>query len=569
MANEWKQYGAWTVIAAAAAVTGQFWFGRESRLPAAEDVAEIAAAVEERTRVPDLFGDERPGGGDAAEVGVRPAWVTGTGASGKGVGIYTLLEEARALARRPRHPDRERAWMWLDTRQAAPAHGAVAMAPGDWDGDTGGWTRDDVPVHPEDAGIRIPTVRWTLGRPASATSELASAGSLFPAGGFSVWPGEDGTNTPVCRAFLTAADVAERDRPTNLTDKAASPWWGWVGNGAVSWKYACELWPTNAHDRRVARVISAANADQAWNALERMTRTVAFIRYREETETRGYRWEQRGVSKSAPRYDEDITDWMREAAQERPGGSGGESAGGAMRDRMVSFSASGGGWGSYYRVGTDPATQSAGAEFSSSLRVAWWRGVELPYPSRWACASGYVARVTVYAALSSREWGRGGSTPSSRMQPEHALEGSVFEWDVRGNVPDPSSRAQDLAPAWAALPSAGDFPPFPGDLSVSGDGRQETIGWPLVMPARLSLVGEWEDPSEPPAFDLDGEPAWVVSAPEWVEEEWGERWTPSGGDSRETRGKASYVQYGQDVYLDYFVVVVDWKWRHCRVRSGQ
>jgi hypothetical protein len=191
------------------------------------------------------------------------------------------------------------------------------------------------------------------------------------------------------------------------------------------------------------------------------------------------------------------------------------------------------------------ATMTFDAQYDSTVAY----GCTLPYPSTYACASGYVARVAVYVLAAPRVVTAAPTAVNLATfgdYPVLEVDGAVSDFDAYNDLT--FGAVSYLCPV-PALPAA------PVQTITRQDTAAETSPWPLS--ARLSLVGEWTAPTAPPTFDL-GVRVPQIPADAARTHHWKARDESGFGDHQEMWQRT----FRHGVKVRRFVVVVDWAFKH-------
>lgn len=183
-------------------------------------------------------------------------------------------------------------------------------------------------------------------------------------------------------------------------------------------------------------------------------------------------------------------------------------------------------------------------------------GASLPYPSRYACESGYVSRVSIYAAI----------FPMTGNEPLTGFNfglGEADEIDASGSVHKP----EDLNGYGLGLTDhLCPFPSIPGfDDSVSANkASQYTLDTdtPGVKEIRLTLLGSWDNPTSVPVFDVGTTN--IVFPADCFRRQMTEVTYLSASNyaSFETILTRYRSYFSAWLCVSHFIVVVDWNWKH-------
>ena len=506
MAQGWRKYKRWVLVAAGATVTGALWTARQSRVVAAEDHAELAEAWAERHYTAGLVGDETPPvTGNVWRVGLVPAWDP---AGGFDAGVYKTLRAVRSEALRSAPA------VWLDPATDAPEHGGWFVQP------TGTvWLADG-------DGYRMQA-------PTSGTERVAAAGSVY---GGAAWTGAGGVTTagsvfPVRDLFMPGAQAG--------AGVLAETFWKRATGETNHYRWRCEL------ADGTARIPAAVNLAQGFGVVTGLVRTLRICgaSYTQEV-VRTWAtnlWEGGGGDVGGwvygdPPGDASDSGWAA-ARLEQPGASvtvtnGGGALGGRVLARAVVQAESmtdyvedygGPGQGAYSQ------SRAAAAVLSSR----GYYGCTVDYPGTWALTNGYVRRVRVYALVYER-----------RGPPEDVMWGGAT---ARTGSAGPAWRPGDFAPGWARV-AYGE--PCPHDLGYTL-ARQPVLegvdAWGFA--ARGSLV---YDGDGAPEFDLPETAAFGMTQPSQALHRL-PKYHPYAGWIRMAR-----MMYSREVLLKGFAVVVDW-----------
>lgn len=184
-----------------------------------------------------------------------------------------------------------------------------------------------------------------------------------------------------------------------------------------------------------------------------------------------------------------------------------------------------------------------------------WRGIRLegaslPYPSLYACASGYVASVSIYAAARCERVG---------VLVEVDPDRTAYELsDYSGTPFDLSGMASAASAMFMPCPSIAN----PENRRISaaafdrygyGSGGQQV---------RLHKIGTWLSPEVQPVFDLDfSTPSVSGDSPAEVAAAW-TRYDETGSYSESYQLRQRVRDFSASVHISHFIVVVDWIWRH-------
>lgn len=185
----------------------------------------------------------------------------------------------------------------------------------------------------------------------------------------------------------------------------------------------------------------------------------------------------------------------------------------------------------------------------------------LPYPCAAACASGRVARVTVYAALSAlsgnAEYYRRYDMPGTNGvdETEYSYSATLAAVGACDGVFWGDGR-------WADPPTID-----PERVPESGAGGAEYFfktradDEPLV----LSLVAQEDDPVAPVVFSISGEPDVITAGdcPGRVVETFYQVSDLGGGESVVYTWGRDEMEFHREVRVRAWVVVVDWAFEHC------
>jgi hypothetical protein len=179
------------------------------------------------------------------------------------------------------------------------------------------------------------------------------------------------------------------------------------------------------------------------------------------------------------------------------------------------------------------------------------QGCRLPYPSEYACASGYVGKVTIFGVFAPDIY----PNPVHYANVYHGYSNSTYYADGANAVFDADTYGvcNYLSPLPVASESL--------DFSIGNGVYMQAIDC-LPSEIVLSKIAEFDNPTTRPVFDLGISSPTINSTLATIH-----YWT-SVVEGREgidrTTDKSEWWQKGkrQRLRLLKFVVVVDWKWKH-------
>lgn len=202
--------------------------------------------------------------------------------------------------------------------------------------------------------------------------------------------------------------------------------------------------------------------------------------------------------------------------------------------------------------GDDDVLGSVDYTFAANLQTVKRCGCRLPYPSDYACASGYVSRVTVYALARSY---------CAPLEPEFdEVTTNAYAVTASGDLGWPGSWS---GVTYGALDAASAPGSFSGTNALTTSGCYDYIDAGQTDTRVLSLVATFDNPSARPTFDIGVDALDVLQAElndARTKVESSE--TLGGGGTRYEVGEIDLRAARHVLKLTHFVVIVDWNWKH-------
>jgi hypothetical protein len=195
--------------------------------------------------------------------------------------------------------------------------------------------------------------------------------------------------------------------------------------------------------------------------------------------------------------------------------------------------------------------RSVDVSYSTSVLT----GCTLPYPSAYACASGYVAKVSIYAIALSDPAVKINSSAGSIYGINLLTAEHVENYSGDATQPD-AFNAIDLGLGYNISPTPSAPQTFVDTLSRFDSA--DAVATPSSYV--LSLVHEETAPTVRPAFTL-GTRALTYSS-EYMHGFSFETSVHDSGDVETQHYTASRKAFDRSVRIGWFVVVVDWAWKH-------
>lgn len=538
-------------ISSAIAITGSLWWLRESPRVSGEDVAECYAALVER-QIVGLY----DGTGDPSFPSnpVGPHLVFDT--------LYKdTLVAARTLATNSHKSSRYGRVLWLQAQEALPVSGHVLCS-----NDSSPYVFE---VYTNDSlGYDMIIPRYSCTGRTNFYDGLLTCGSRWPMPGYVMTPDiGDHTNLPISVAVEGVYWNDYNRTISSLAASAAGSWWPVIGLGTNSYKYSLEYYTNDIGPCATLKHVTTQNLNEARSVLSAMTRTMWVGDARdmlEITDNACFAWRSHTYFKTNY-YDTvtpalDMDGWLSdnwsvsfEAEESLPMSL-------YVDLFYISVSASGlrGVTLDDYPGGDDDLICSLEYMFDANAHVRKLTGCRLPYPSEYACASGYVSRVSIYALAVS----------------DSLVLSPVFGWGASEDPADIDSITASGNLGWpdrwsgtlyGVLDAASAFrgPAMSNELTPAGYAVYGTLMTSALYPPRvMSLIATVDNPSTRPVFELGAETLALVqeqmndystkieSSHEY------ELMTESRVSEREGR------EITHMLYVTHFVVIVDWNWKH-------
>lgn len=519
----WRIHGAGVAVAAGLASLGLYFFERPSPAPLAEDVAEIVAAVKERSAWWRLTGDGQP------YFGVTN-FVHGSTLLAD---IYNNgMDAARSLALMiGGAPTPHISFWWLHATNDLPDHGDVFYDRlYEWSGRL-------------DDGMASWTVSVT-----NAAECFQSVASIHPDDGQTSWGGMGVPEffSPMARVFGDA---------TNVPVFSPGGWWRDIGNGETNYKYTAETAPF-VFGRSLKRV----DLREAWNVLTNLTRTAALIppnhiaceeRYwlQSAGTEYNYMWAHcdfpggecfgdYDLNAVGPMYT--LEGAWGEVAEHLEARHCSTNLNATMPVTLFQYWASSMIDWSYNENTVTPGGFKSSHDKSAAMWVSRWSqldNIDVPYPSHDAIASGLVSRVAYYLVCHPHEF-------------ESSVGNSEYElWSWEGNIVDATRL---VVPEGVILPDVVDVPTNEPGVNVIYDYTK--------MPVVLTHLGTFTDLEERPKLTLYAMPRTpTINALyrhyDRVKEE----------EDFQHILKSEYrvVDLYTQLHAAGILAIVDWKWKHC------
>ena len=385
---------------------------------------------------------------------------------------------------------------------------------------------------------------WT-GTATNRDAVALTTSTRWPASGVRMMRGVTGTNLPVAVELYGAADATNRASFFG----GFNNWWTYHGFGTNVCAVSCEF-VTNGVVRALNYQITTNNLNQARAISTNLYRTVAFV----DTSAMTYTGAVEKVRVASTNIT-GITDGNPDKDAMFGVLKGIETVtwtNAAWAGTSFSCDYRGQYW-MYHVFGYDHDDSDRAAY---TIRQYRWTGCRLPYPSEYACASGYVSRVRVYAV------GGAGVQPAvqraswANYPSDHTFPAGWTNCTFSGNTPQPDSYDGNAAPPVTTMGQHGVRTPAFDWRGTAYDTYSLAMQYPVTN--RLSLVCDVSHPSASPAFTLGTVDDTDVSGSDlgWEYVFFDDSTNPS------TPGEYAYTWYSFVHRVDVwkFVVVVDWSW---------
>jgi hypothetical protein len=520
-------------VSAGISITGVLWYTRGPGVHG-EDLAAVTAAVTERAVAYHTGTNDYAFTSNVVQSGV--SWSP----------LYdTVLCAARNMA--TNSPKSVPALFWLDTSAGIPVDGdAIATGNAEWHvalTDTESYTDTNRADRTFYSYHVAPTTNCTDGLPTTATR--------LPSDGINLMPGVSVTNLPLCALFY---DTATAQLGADFEYDPGN-WWTRIGMGTNAYKYVCEKVVSNALTV-ASRAVASTNLYEAKTVLTELKRSVYVCAYSALSYTNGTRWLDTALISTNTGYKEQAGTWnIDDGISEAIGDLANYSTTAATWDgKIASVYLTASWWETIDHWPYSPPDLSL--ELGSAdiqLEYKQFTGCTLPYPSEYACASGYVASVSIYLVARVKY-------PTARLHGNSWLyrmtEVLTFSGDsIQPNHFDEANdglgytRCPITATIWPAdsLTEAYDIYGYDAPEQLSA--------------IRLSLVGTYTAPTHQPQFTLGTDtlrtPIELIHGVDFKMKDYDPMY-PDTYATHEFKERSIYYQ----VNVTHFVVVVDWTWKH-------
>ena len=529
------RYG--TIWIAATLSTGiGLWYTRANKaLVAGVDAAHVLAMADERAQVAYLTGTNAP-----------LSYVTGVT---NGTNIVSAAGRVDHVMR----------WdvIYSNVLQRARGMSALDTYASEGTGIRIYWTEDDFSngmdvAQSETYWTNTATFKWTGYQgtdhvwQASCTNRagtVITTSTRRPAAGVNLMQGVAGTNLPVAAAMYDA--VNDGTNPAAFFG-GCNNWWTQNGFGTNLAALECEI-VTGRIVRATNRSVTTNGLNQARGIMTNLWRTVAFIDPSLMSFTNGAYRARNAYTNIYDAIGNQTLPGMHDMAGVLAGIQT-VTSGTCGWSNRVYFCDFRGSYNWFQYPGFPSHDTSEGNFLIGQYR---YDGCRLPYPAEWACASGYVGRVRVYAC------GGSGIAPEVKRIGNINHYSAYTETNIAtyaASVPQPASYDVFDYGLLASMSAHGN----PTNALVWTGRDYDTYTMDMTKPEtnRLALVCDVSDPTTRPVFTLG-------SLADQGPADSGIGWEHAEVPVSYGSGSYAWTWYSfvHEVDVWKFVVVVDWKWK--------
>lgn len=383
---------------------------------------------------------------------------------------------------------------------------------------------------------------YWLGTSTNRYSPVLTTSTRRPSAGVRCMSGVETTNFPVAaEMYLDTADATNGESFFG----GYNNWWTFHGFGTNAYAVSCEV-VSNGIVRALNYQITTNNLNQARSILTNLYRTVAFV----DTSAMTYTGAVEKVRVASTNIT-GITD-----------GNPDKDAMFGVLDGIETVTWTNAAWdgtvyecdyrGEYHMYHVFGYDNDDSNKARYTIRQYLYSGCELPYPSDYACASGYVSRVRIFAV------GGAAVTPVVRRGNFDFVSDHSFPETWTNNTHASSTPQPDTYDPYGVSPVThmGEHARKSTEFGW-GDKYYDTYWTIMSQPAtnRLSLILDVSNPNSPPVFTVGtivntdaGNLGWEYM---YFYDDYG--WQPA---------EYAYTWYSFVHRVDVwkFVVVVDWNW---------